>query len=100
MNIGGVIRKKRKQKGLSQKEFAKKLGVSWRTVQKWEHNESFPRPEMFKKIGNELDMIPIILLVDKDHYGKEIPKDILEAVKHPKMQEYIRAVRPFILDDD
>jgi len=37
---------------------------------------------------------------DKQTSNNEIPPDILEAVKHPKMQKFIRAVRPFILDED
>ena len=37
-----TIKKKRKELGLTQKDFAKKLGVSYRTYQDWENNKHQP----------------------------------------------------------
>lgn len=36
------IRKIRTESGLSQKDFAKKIGVHWRTIQNWEKNGGVP----------------------------------------------------------
>lgn len=51
MKLKDAIRAKRKELGLSQKEWAKSLGVSHVTVSKWETGVQVPRNEMFKKIG-------------------------------------------------
>ena len=39
------IRKIRTKSGLSQKDFAKKIGVHWRTIQNWEKNGGVPESE-------------------------------------------------------
>ena len=38
-----AIRRLRKKLGLTQEEFAHRLGVSWVTVSRWEHGHSSPR---------------------------------------------------------
>ena len=42
------IRKIRTESGLSQKDFAKKIGVHWRTIQNWEKNGGIPESEYTK----------------------------------------------------
>lgn len=42
------IRKIRNESGLSQKDFAKKIGVHWRTIQNWEKNGGVPESEYTK----------------------------------------------------
>lgn len=42
------IRKIRTESGLSQKDFAKKIGVHWRTIQNWEKNGGVPESEYTK----------------------------------------------------
>lgn len=42
------IRKIRTKSGLSQKDFAKKIGVHWRTIQNWEKNGGVPESEYAK----------------------------------------------------
>lgn len=51
MELKDAIRAKREELGLTQKEWAKSLGVSHVTVSKWETGVQVPRNEMFKKIG-------------------------------------------------
>ena len=40
------IRKRREDMGMTQSELAKKIGKSFRTVQSWERDESYPNAEM------------------------------------------------------
>ncbi len=42
MNMADRIQYLRKAKGLSQEEFADKIGVSRQSVSKWESGQSFP----------------------------------------------------------
>ncbi len=52
MNKGGQINYLRKQKGLSQDEFANILKVSRQTVSNWENGKSYPDLEMIVTISN------------------------------------------------
>ena len=45
MNLGENLQNLRKQKGLSQEEFADKLDVSRQAVSKWESNQTYPEIE-------------------------------------------------------
>jgi transcriptional regulator with XRE-family HTH domain len=51
MSIGSIIRNLRKEKGLSQEEFAKLLFVSQDTVSLWELDKSLPDIETLIKIS-------------------------------------------------
>ena len=52
----------RKEKGLSQEDFANRLNVVRQTVSKWENGLSVPDAEMLVKIATELDTTVNILL--------------------------------------
>lgn len=46
------LKKKRKQKKLTQVELAEKIGVSTRTISQYEENNRFPRKETLKKLAD------------------------------------------------
>lgn len=73
--IGSIIRTARKEKGLTQKELASRLGVSTGAVQQWELGVRNPRLPMLLQIENTLQ---IALLNDKSS------RDELEA----ELQEF------------
>lgn len=52
MNIGNNIKKLRQQNNLTQAHLAKKLGVTFQAVSKWENNLSSPDIELLPKIAN------------------------------------------------
>lgn len=52
MNIGNNISALRKQKGITQEELAKELGVSAQAVSKWENNSSCPDVSLLTKIAD------------------------------------------------
>lgn len=54
MNIGQVIRKYRKEAGITQGEMAKRLGVSTPAVNKWENGNSNPDIELLAPIARLL----------------------------------------------
>ena len=56
MNIGERIQSARKQKGLTQKELAQKLGLATGTIQQYELNKRQPRMELLKEIASVLDV--------------------------------------------
>lgn len=56
MNIGNRIAELRKQKELSQTDFAKAVGVSREMIGRYERNEVMPSIEIAKKIADALEV--------------------------------------------
>lgn len=56
MNIGHKVTELRKQKNLSQTEFAKLVGVSREMIGRYERDEVMPSIEVAKKIADALDV--------------------------------------------
>ena len=54
MQIGSVIRKYRKECGLTQEEMAKRLGVTTPAVNKWENGNTNPDIELLAPIARLL----------------------------------------------
>ena len=84
--------------GLSQESLAKKIGVSFRAIYRWEHGETIPRSDSLERLAKVFG-VPLEWFFS-DEPSDSIPPDVLEAVKHPRMQEVVRLLRPFILDED
>ena len=51
-----MIKKYRLQNNLTQEELAEEIGISWRHLQRLEHNEENTRISTFKKIIKALDI--------------------------------------------
>lgn len=64
MDLSSKIEKLRKQKGLSQEEFANMMGVSRQSVFKWESGENTPDLEKIKKITSIFGVSFDVLLND------------------------------------
>lgn len=64
MEFKDKIRGIRKQMGLSQTEFAQKIGIGMRTVQNYEMGVRLPTHEILKKISRTLD-VPVDYLLDE-----------------------------------
>ena len=62
MLIGEKIRKERKVANMSQEEFSEQVGVSLKTVQRWETCERSPRVEQIMQISKVLGLKPEYLL--------------------------------------
>ncbi|HHT20976.1 MAG TPA: helix-turn-helix transcriptional regulator [Tissierellia bacterium] len=53
-NIGYLISRMRKDKHLTQQELAEKLGVSNKTISRWETGETLPEAGLILDLANEL----------------------------------------------
>lgn len=82
---GEIIEKYRKEKGLTQGELAKKLGVSNTAISKWEHGYNLPDIALLEPISKVLD-IDLMLLLTTENIEKEqtSPKN-----KHKKISSFI-----------
>ena len=82
MKIGEVIRKYRKEKGLTQEEMAGRLGVSAPAVNKWENNVSLPDVSLLAPIARLLEITTDTLLSYKD--------ELTDAELNQRAEEFVR----------
>lgn len=76
--IGNFIKEKRKEKNLTQEELAAKLGVSNRTISKWENGNGMPDYSIILDLCNKLD-ISINELLSGEEIKEENYQSMLEA---------------------
>ena len=82
-NIGNFIQKKRREKNLTQEQLAEKLGVSNKTVSKWENGRCLPDYSVIELLCQELGVTVSELLCGKENDG--VKKDIFsDDEKDPK----------------
>lgn len=55
--ISDLVRQLRQHLNLSQERFAARLGVSFKTVNRWENGQSTPSPMALKLIQNQLQQM-------------------------------------------
>ncbi|MBY6931885.1 helix-turn-helix domain-containing protein [Clostridium botulinum] len=92
MNIGDMIKKLRKDKGLTQKQLADAVNVSTITIQNYENNRRKPSIEMLEKISSALNVF--IFNFNKEDNSLENPRYYL-------IEQYLRTIHcEFIFDEE
>ncbi len=101
--IGKFIQEMRKEKDLTQVELAEKLGVSNRTISKWENGGSSPDYSMFQDLCKELDITINELLsgekIDNEDYQKKFEENFISVVEYNNRMrnQRIRRIVSFII---
>lgn len=90
-NIGKFIAEKRKEKGMTQEYFAEKLGVTNRSISRWENGKTLPDYSLFPSICETLGVSISELLegkkVNTDHYFTEQIHLIVELLDYEKKKK-------------
>lgn len=85
---GKFIADERKKKGYTQSELAEKLGISNRTVSKWETGNGFPDVSLLLPLCDELDVSVNELLsgerICKEDYEKKAEENMVEIISKNK----------------
>jgi len=109
--IGKFILELRKQKGMTQKELAEKVGVSDKTISKWECGNSIPDISYLESLCDSLDISVNELLsgerLSQESYSEKAEENIMALMKeneNNKKGNYIRnifgivfMVMPFVM---
>ena len=64
--VGNFIAQKRKAVGLTQKQLAEKLNISFQAISKWEKGMAMPGSDVLIKLANELQVNVEDILNGKD----------------------------------
>lgn len=85
IKIGRFIAKERKRKGYTQKQLADILGISDKTISKWECGNGFPEVSFLLPLCEELEISVNELLVgervSEDEYRKKAEENMVNLVK-------------------
>ena len=89
--IGDFISKLRKEKNLTQEQLGQKLGVSNKTISRWENGNYLPDISLFEPISQEFNISINELLkgerIEKDEELKESHKNILNILNKNKVEK-------------
>lgn len=92
VKIGRFIANCRKEKKLTQVQFAEKMGVSDRSVSKWENGRCLPDLSLFEPLCEELGITINELLsgerIDKDDYQKKLEENIIDTIDYTNKKVY------------
>ena len=94
--IGKFISKIRKEKRITQKQLAEKLGITDRAISKWENGKSMPDLALLKPLCDNLD-ITINELLSGEYISKKKKEDKLEenfvnAINYSKKRQNINEI--------
>lgn len=88
---GTLIAQRRSELGLTQKELAKQLNISDRTVSKWERGAGFPDISLLEPLADALGLTLLELF-----HGERTPEPEPEPEKEEAARETVQALRPAI----
>lgn len=84
-NIGGFIQQLRKEKNMTQKELAEIIGMSDKTISKWESGNSLPDTSVLVSLCKALDISVNELLscerISPEDYSKKAEENIMTLMK-------------------
>ena len=84
--IGNFIKEKRKEHNLTQEELAAQLGVSNRTISKWENGHGMPDYSMILEVCNKLDISINELLsgeeIKEENYQTMLEENMLKTIDY------------------
>lgn len=83
--IGKFIAQERKRKGYTQRQLSEKLGISDKTVSKWERGNGFPEVSLLIPLCDELDITVNELLS-----GKRVPEEDYREKAEENMMNLVR----------
>ena len=86
--IGKFISKIRKEKKITQKQLAEKLGITDRAISKWENGKSMPDLSLLKPLSECLDITINELLtgehIDKKEKEEKLEENFVNAINYNK----------------
>lgn len=100
-SIGDRIYSLRKKLGLSQEEFARRIGVSRQVVSKWEMDQVIPLTDKLKKISEEFNVSYEEIFSDQEVIGKNnnIIKYLLLFLGIVIVEVVIILIYTYVLDE-
>ena len=94
--IGSFLKELRKQKGITQEEFAEKLNVSGRSISRWETGSSMPDISLLVQISEFFD-VSIPEIINGERKSEKMKEEVKEVAK--SMSDYALAEKEGIIKE-
>ena len=94
--IGTFLKALRKEKGITQEEFAEKINVSGRTVSRWETGNNLPDISLLVEIAEFFD-VSIPEIINGERKSENMKEEVKETVE--VMADYAGAEKEKIIKD-
>ncbi|GBE37429.1 HTH-type transcriptional regulator Xre [bacterium BMS3Bbin08] len=91
--IGGKIKKKRRELGISQEELAERLGVTYQQVQRYENGRNKLNVENIQVIADTLDVPPAYFFSDREKEAVSEELTPYLPAEESKLLGYFRKIR-------
>ena len=99
--IGRFIQELRKEKNLTQKDLADKIGISDKAISKWENGRGMPDTSLLEPLCNELSVsVNELLAAEKlppEEYALKAEENIMELLKDKKDSKATKIVQIILL---
>ena len=93
---GGLIARRRKEKGMSQGELAERLHVTDKAVSRWETGRGMPSVELLEPLAEALDLTVSELLSGRELTAEELPRaaevQVMESMEREKRNRWKSAL--------
>lgn len=91
VKIGKFIAELRKSRNMTQEQLGQKIGVSFKTISKWENGRGLPELSLLKPLSEELNISINELLsgerVGKENYLNRLEENMLSTFEYSKEQK-------------
>ena len=96
IKIGNFISEERKKKGFTQVELADRLGISNKTISKWERGNGFPEVSLLLPLCEELGISINELItgerIAEEEYRKKAEENMVDIIKKTKVSKQERII--------
>ena len=94
--VGSFLKELRKEKGITQEEFAEKLSVSGRTVSRWETGTNMPDISLLVEIS-EFFEVSIPEIINGERKSENMKEEVKEVAD--KLSDYANAEKEIMIKD-
>ena len=94
IKIGGFLRELRKEKELTQEQLAEKLGVSSRSVSRWENGITMPELGILVELADYYE-VDIKEIIDGERKSEIMKKEEKETLR--KVADYVEAEKKLVV---
>lgn len=98
MSFSENLKKIRTERGISQQELAKKVGVSQTAIYQWEKGTRAPKAEAIAKLANILDVPPMQLFITKEN-GENIIDLTGTGMSEKDIENYLNVILPEYMEE-
>lgn len=94
IKIGRFIANLRKEKNMTQEQLGEKIGVSFKTISKWENGRGMPELSTLKPLSDELGITINELLsgekIEKENYQEKLEENFINTIDYTNQKIEIK----------